>query len=145
MPQQSLNISQLESMYLGEAAKWGKFLAIVGFIMCGLLAVFSFFAGSIFSAMGNLQGTSMPQATGIMLTVIYLAIAILYFFPCLYLFRFASKMKAALSEANQDSLQSSFLNLKSLFKFMGILTIIVLGFYAIALIAMAIGVTALKM
>ena len=144
MPQQSLNVGQQEISYLKEAATWGKFLAIVGFIMCGLLAVFSFFAASIFTDLSSLQATSIPQGMGAMLTAIYLAIAILYFFPCYYLYSFATRMKRALVGGDQTSFGGSFSSLKSLLKFMGILTIIVFGIYIIVIIAVMFGAMAFK-
>jgi uncharacterized membrane protein (DUF485 family) len=66
----------------------------------------------------------------------------LYFFPCLFLFRFASKMKHALAANDQAQLNTSFQNLKSLFRFVGILTIIFLAFYAIAIVFGLLGAAA---
>jgi hypothetical protein len=52
----------------------------------------------------------------------------------LFLYRFSSKMKVALYSTDQDNLNASFLNLKNLYKMMGILTIIYLGILVLALI-----------
>jgi Family of unknown function (DUF5362) len=52
----------------------------------------------------------------------------------LFLFRFASKMKAALYNTDQESLNASFMNLKVLYRFMGIITIIYLVFIVLALV-----------
>jgi hypothetical protein len=60
--------------------------------------------------------------------------ALLYFFPTLYLFSFASKMQVALRNNDQISLNNSFKNLKSCLKFFGVLLVITLCIYAIALI-----------
>lgn len=122
--------------FLAETARWGKFLSIVGFVLCGLLVILALF-------MGTLMGTAFSQIEGagllgggmsILVTVIYLILAVLYFFPCLYLFRFSDKMKRALVESNQVEMTSAFENLKSCFKFMGIMTIVLLSFYALAFI-----------
>src|ERR1700733_7444260 len=81
--------------YLTETARWGKFLAIVGFIYCGLIAIFSFFAGSILAnnpAVAAYPGTevrSVSMIGGAFLTMLYLIIAVIYFFPCLYLLRYS--------------------------------------------------------
>ena len=137
--QTDLTVGIYESNYLNEAATWAKFLGIVGFIGCGFLVLFSFFAGSIMSNLGELQGESLPSGMGAMLTVIYILIAALYFWPCYYLFSFATKMKHALMIHDQQSLQRSFQNLKSCFKFFGILTIIALSLYGVILIAVVAG------
>ncbi|MBS1611091.1 MAG: hypothetical protein JSS70_20525, partial [Bacteroidetes bacterium] len=80
----------------------------------------------------------MPAGAGGMLgsfvVVIYILIAAVYFFPCLFLFHFANKMKTALAANDQELLNTSFQNLKKLFRFMGILTIICLALFAIQLL-----------
>ena len=125
--------------YLRIAAKWGKFLAIVGFVMIGLIVLFGVFFGTIMgSAMGGAMGAAMPGgemmggALATFMTVLYLLFAVLYFFPVLYLYRFSDKMQVGLRVQSPDVVLESFRNLKSLFKFMGVLTIVILGFYALA-------------
>ena len=43
-----LKIDRPVATNLSEAAKWGKFLGIMGFIFCGLMVIIGFFAGTIF-------------------------------------------------------------------------------------------------
>lgn len=139
-----LGIDPNSKAHLSEAARWAKFLAIVGFIVCGLVVIIGIFAGSILSSMpgqfsSELGGMgSMGSGLGAMMAVVYIAIAILYFFPCLFLFRFANFMKAAIAADDQETLNKSFQNLKVMFRYVGILTIIVLTLYLIVfLIAIA--------
>ena len=129
-----LEVEELSARFLSETAKWGKFLSIIGFIMCGLLVIIALFIGVIMgTTFSKLEGAgAIGGGMSIFVTVLYLAIAVLYFFPCLYLFRFSTKMKKALYENNQVELTSSFENLKSCFKFMGIMTIVLLSIYALA-------------
>jgi hypothetical protein len=139
-----LAIDHESSSYLTETARWAKFLSIVGFVTCGLLAVASFFIGSIMSRSAlTLYGADGAGAYGAGyaagITAVYLAIAVLYFFPCLYLYRFAVRLKGALHDNDQVQLNLSLKSQRSLFKFVGILTIIVLAFYALALIVIVIG------
>src|SRR5215204_3889456 len=77
--------------HLSEAAKWAKFLAIFGFIMCGLLIIIGIFFGTFMSTFssspyGNEYGNRSPfeGSSAIVMIVIYVGIAILYFFPCLF-------------------------------------------------------------
>ena len=72
----------------------------------------------------------------------YLILAVAYFFTCLFLYRFASKMKTALSGNAQDQLNFSFQNLKSLFKYFGIITIIALAMYGLVLVLAVLGLAA---
>jgi hypothetical protein len=127
-----LQIDPIARAHLSETAKWANFLSIVGFVLSVIIAVLALFAGTILGTLGNSFGGSFIGAGFIM--VVYLLIAALYFFMSLYLYRFASKMKAALYANDQESLNYSFANLKSLYKLMGILTVVYLSFIALALV-----------
>lgn len=130
-----LHVDHQSSAYLGETAKWAKFLAIIGFIFCGLFVLVGVFAGSFLAgALGRYGQGGGSMIGGAFFSVIYVLLALLYFFPCLYLFNFASKMQVALKNNDQQQLAQSFRNLKSCYKFLGILMIIILGFYALALV-----------
>lgn len=134
-----LQMDQEASTYLGEAARWARFLSILGFIMCGLLILVGLFLGSVVSTAFRGSMGSGSVFGGTFFTMLYVVIALLYFFPCLYLFQFGSKMRTAQRNNDQQLLSESFKNLKSCFKFFGILAIVVLGLYALALIAAVIG------
>jgi Family of unknown function (DUF5362) len=132
-----LQVDHQSNSYLSEAAKWGKFLAILGFIFCGLFVIVALFAGTfIASSMQNFGGAASGSEaiSGGIVTFVYILIALVYFFPCLYLFNFATKMQVALRANQQEALNTSFRNLKSCFKFMGILMIIGLCFWVLAII-----------
>ena len=135
-----LAIDSNSRYHLLTAASWAKFLAIVGFIVCGLVVVAGIFAGSIFEIMfsryqrfdNNMELNT--RGFGVMAAIMYSLLALLYFFPCLFLFRFAVKMKSALLSGDQNILNISFQNLKKTFRYVGVLTIIVLSFYVFALL-----------
>jgi hypothetical protein len=133
-----LQVDQQSISYLGETARWAKFLSIVGFVLCGLMIVFALFAGSILTTFAKLGSrdalTNSMGMGGAFISMIYIVIALLYFFPCLYLFNFSGKMQAALRNNDQTHLNASFANLKSCFKFVGILTIVFLSFYLLGTI-----------
>jgi len=130
-----LQIDHNGSAFLKEAAKWAKFLAILGFIFCGLYVCFALFAGSIMAAFSRIPGANAGLGIGgTFISIIYIAVALLYFFPCLYLYNFAVKIAAALRENNQEQLNLSFKNLKSCYRFLGILAIIGLGFALLGVI-----------
>jgi hypothetical protein len=128
-----LQIDHQSNAYLNEAAKWGKFLAIMGFIFCGLILIVALFAGTFMASMMQGFGGAEAGLAGVV-TVVYVVIALVYFFPCLYLYNFSTKVQAALRSNQQDALNISFRNLKSCFKFLGILMIIMLSFWVLALI-----------
>jgi uncharacterized protein DUF5362 len=129
-----LTIDTDSKSHLAESARWAKFLAIVGFVVCGLVVLIGIFAGSIIASFTNLNrdfGDSAADTSGlgVVLAIMYIGFAVLYFFPCLFLFRHANYMKNALATNNQETLNKSFQNLKVMFRYVGILTIIVLSIY----------------
>ena len=136
-PVSGLGIDTSSKFHLAEAARWAKFLSIVGFVVCGLVVILGIFAGSLFSSQTNKYASefegmnSIGSGIGSAMAIIYIVVAILYFFPCLFLFRFANLMKAALAIDEQDSLIRSFQNLKKMFRYVGILTIVILTLYLI--------------
>lgn len=137
-----LHVTPASHTFLNESARWGKFLSIVGFILCGLMAIAAFFAPSLYMKLSTFNDMSPanPRATAIFITAIYLAFAVLLFFPCFYLNKFSVKMQAALNSVSQENFDESFKNLKSLFKFYGIFAIILLSFYALAFLVAMLGV-----
>jgi hypothetical protein len=133
--QQIENLFQINTEikgYLLEISKWGKFLAIVGYIGMGLLLLLGLailIGGSIFSSFSS----EVNFPIGIV-GVIYFALAIAYYFPVNYLYKFSTQIKQGLNSNVQQPVTSGFENLKSLFKFMGIFTIVILSIYALIII-----------
>jgi hypothetical protein len=125
--------------FLKNTAKWGRFLAIIGFVFFGIMI-----AGGLGGIVLTLKGSSASLGNSLMsggiFSLFYLALALLYFFPLLYLHRFSSKMLAGLERNDEEIVTHAFKNLKSLFKLLGILTIVMLAFYALMMIALSTGI-----
>lgn len=145
-----LGMDANSTVQLREAAKWARFLAIVGFVICALVALAAIFAGSFiaayFSRLGGTMsglGDSATAGMGIFVSVFYLGIVALYFFPCLFLYQFANKAKLALDGNDQEALNYSFTKLKAFFRYWGILTIIGLCFYGFAIVIMLVSLAAI--
>ena len=139
-----LHVDHNGSAYLKETARWAKFMAILGFVFCAVYVLIALFAGSLMARLSTLggnagAGTGAALIGGGLISVIYIMIAVLYFFPCLYLYNFAAKMQTALRANDQDQLNLSFRNLKSCYRFMGILMIIALSFIVLACLFAVIG------
>ena len=117
--------------YLMEASKWGHFLAIVGYVMMGLLVLLAIVMMFAMSVVSEVAHTKFPLW---MLGLVYILLAGIYYIPITYLYKFSSQMQKAIQMQNEDLLTSGFQNLKSLFKFMGIFTIVMLAIYVLALL-----------
>src|SRR5262249_29628354 len=129
-----LQVDPVSVQHLQDAARWGKFLSIVGFIMIGLLVLLGVVMGTMLSFFNAAARAGAFKGT--LISVLYIAFAFLYFFPCLYLFRFSNKMQAAFRTNDQESLIEGFGNLKSCLKFVGILTIVAIGLYLFLALAL---------
>ncbi|SFZ94377.1 hypothetical protein SAMN05428642_104136 [Flaviramulus basaltis] len=121
---------------LKETTSWSYFLSILGFIGIGLMVIFGIFFGAIMStrALGDVNpyaglGFSMGY-----FGLIYVVLALVYFFPVYYLFNFSRKMKTALSNTNKDDFKLAFTNLKSHYKYIGIFTITIISIYILIFI-----------
>lgn len=125
--------------FLIETIKWGKFLAIMGFVFTGLIALI----GIGLMVFGSVITSKLPAGMfmGGFIGFIYMLMGLLYYFPSKYLYDFCVYIKQALILNDQESLAYAFSKMKSLYRFWGILMVIVLVFYAIGIlfvIAMAI-------
>jgi hypothetical protein len=134
-----LNLDSAIKTHLFETAKWGRFLAIVGFVMCAIIVI----AGIVFmvnyddytSRSYRRYNESSVEGLGAAGLVMYIIVAVLYFFPALFLFRFSNQMKTALMTDDQSTLTTSFQNLKVLFRYMGVLMIIFLALFVLGMLA----------
>ena len=129
-----VELTPLAKDYIMESAKWAKFISIVGFVFIGLFVIFAFFAGTLFSSLPVGEVAGVYESMGGLLTAMYLFIAAIYFFPTFFLFRFASKTIVAIQNYDSGLLTEGLGNLKSSFKSMGIILLIVLGLYAMGFV-----------
>lgn len=132
-----LTLSNKELAFLKEAAKWANFLAILGFIGIGFMVIFAFFASALFAFLPSSQ--TIPGFMGGLFTVVYLILAAIYFFPVYYLYGFASRTKKAIIFSDNTAISKAFEFLKSHYKFIGILYIVLMGLYVLGGIFAAIG------
>jgi type III secretory pathway component EscS len=140
---QPLKVTDEGKAYLRETAKWAKFLAIVGLVFSILIMIIGVFAGTFIS---NIMAATNPQAAslygggmGVMIGVVYVALGAIYIIPCYYLLKFANQAKAALNSDDSNLLAEALGNHKSVYKFMGVLMIILLSLYALIIVFAIIG------
>lgn len=117
--------------YLMETAKWGKFLAIVGYVSIGLLGLLAIFMMIGMSTISEFSGADFPMGA---FGFFYIIMGALYYFPVTYLYKYAVQIKKGLKSNDITTITSGFQNLKSLFKFMAIVTIVILSIYGLMLL-----------
>ena len=108
---------------------WVKFLSIVGFVICALLVLVSL---ALMGGMGAGRD-SYPAGFGVGFGIVYLLMVLLYFFPCLYLLHYANAI-ARIPADGQRALEEALVKQKTFWKFIGILTAVVLVLELVVLV-----------
>ncbi len=127
-----------------SSAKWGKFIAIAGFVMVGLLFLFTLFFNSLFSSfstveldddMMSMSAVSSMTATS---TIISLILSCLVgFFVCFFLLKASNGIINGLNNNQQMSFAQGVHNLKILSTLYGVLTIIGVAIFVVSLLFIA--------
>jgi hypothetical protein len=130
-----LEVDITAKSYMLETARWAKFLAILGFIFMGLGLIFVIFMGSFMTSLGGLYGAMSSS-----ILIVYMLLFIgLYFYPVYALLKFSSLVKPALQTANQQQFNEALKYLKNMYKYIGILMIVILALYGVGIIFGIIG------
>lgn len=128
-----LQVDGIALFHLKETAMWSRFLAIAGFVVSGLYIVMAIFAGALMSGLTKGMGSAGMMGAST-LTIIYLLFGAIGFVVSLFKYRFATHMKTALQSSDQESLNTAFLNLKFVYRFYGIVMILLLGLMLLGII-----------
>lgn len=127
--EKGLEVTPVMKSQLKETSKWAKFLAILGFIGLGIMVLVALLFMVAGSALPTLDGFS-PTLFGI----IYLVFAGIYFLPIKYLYDFSTQMSRAVTMTDQQSFSNAIDSLKSHYKFIGIMTIVMISLYLLMII-----------
>lgn len=126
--------------YLLTAAKWGKFLSILGFISIGFLVI----AGLLMSLVFSIMGSEMQEMPGLfskvsptVLSIFYIVLGVVFLLPVYYMNSFSNNVSKAARNNDTMALTMALRRLKNLFAFAGIYTIAILALYVIIVIAVA--------
>jgi heme/copper-type cytochrome/quinol oxidase subunit 2 len=118
--------------HLNSTRKWTMFLSVLGFIFLGLLIVAglatSLFLTTFKTTEANL---GVPES---MMILIFIIVGAIYFFPVFFLFRFSRNTRDAIQNLDKQKLKKGFRNLRLYFTYIGIMVIVVLTIYVVALV-----------
>jgi len=137
-----IEIEQESLNYLNTTRKWAMFFSIIGFIFLGILLVAGLVAGTFLSVFNSPEmGGGIPQ---VLVFALVFILALVYFFPILFLFRFSKHTANAVQTLSKEELNKAFRSLKSYFVYIGVLLIIVLVIYFIGLVVAGTSMAFLK-
>ena len=137
-----IEIEESTLNHLNTARKWAMFLAIIGFISLGLMMIVGLLAGTFLKTFSSGENNFGLSDSLIFIPVIL--IAIIYFFPILFLFRFSKYISRAIRTMDKMIFNKAIKNLKFYFAYIGIVLIIVLTIYIVILIVAGSSVAFLK-
>lgn len=127
-----IEIEQETLKHLNTTRKWAMFVAIIGFIFLGLVIIIGAIAGTFLTAFNSGEKSlGIPES---LMFVPVLVIAVIYFFPILFLFRFSKHSSRAIQNLDKLEFNIAIKNLKYYFAYFGILIIIIFSFYILVLI-----------
>lgn len=130
-------LSNQDLAYLKTAATWAKFLAILGFILSGIIIVIGFIAALF---LGSFSGTTkMPVIFGPALGGFYAAIGFVYLILSLYLNRFSNRITKVWKTNSSMDLTEAFKNLRNYFRFTGWLIIGAIILYVVLMVLIGVG------
>ena len=134
----NLTIDPLTKSHLYETAKWARFLSIVGFVLLFFVATLGLYYMSLFNQLSSSPFESSEPTTdlssSLYILVPFVIIVVIWFFPLLFLIRFSSNLKTALINNDQINLNVSLQNLKACFRYVSILTLIIVTFYTLVFV-----------
>ncbi len=137
-----IEIEQTTLNHLNTARKWAMFLAIMGFIFLGIMIVVGLIAGTFLKAFSSGENNFGIRDSLMFIPIIL--IAVIYFFPVLFLFRFSKYISRSIKNLDKNYFHKAIKNLKYYFAYIGILIIIVLSIYFVILIVAGSSVAFLK-
>lgn len=140
--QEQLLVTEEIRSYIYETAKWTKFLSIVGLVFAVFMALAAFSANAIIEGIvATTPGNPLAQMGSAFIMVYFLSISLMLFYPSFLLFKYANAATNAVLYADQENFTVAMKKMKSVFKFWGIMTIIVLALYILSLLLMIVAKT----
>ena len=134
-------LSNQDLSYLKTAATWAKFLAILGFIGSAFCLLGGIAFATIFASIPTMPntingGVAMPKIFGPAIGIIYLLIAVPYFFISLYLNRFSNNVNRTWRTNSPTELSNAFKNIRNYFRLFGWMVIGIFIIYIFFVFAM---------
>jgi hypothetical protein len=132
-----LTIDGFASQQFREISKWARFLSIVSFIGCAIIVILAVYLAVSFSGFSDVNrelGGAYATGYGFGIAIGYSIFAVIWFIPSLFLFQSAAKVRSGLDTTDQQLFNEGLTKLKACFRFWGVVTILILSFYALVLV-----------
>jgi hypothetical protein len=118
---------------LRQTRPWVRLVAIVGFVMAGLLIVMGLFMALLGGVGGIFGDDAMSGGIGIGIGLLYGVIGLIYVVPSLHLFRYAKAIGRLLEGGRGPALEEALGHQRAFWRLVGILVLVFLVLYALGL------------
>lgn len=126
-------ITPLMIEHLRGTKPWVRLMSVILFISVALMVLA---AGVML-----LMPTPTPMGSGftVMIAVVYLGLGLLYLFPAYYLHQYASSIRNLEQGGGDVAIEEALRNQKSFWRFVGIMTLVVIGIYVLVIVFAILG------
>lgn len=138
---EGLLLNSTSKTYLGIAAKWAKFLSIVGFVFIGIMVFMGIGTASFLSSTFENNPTmsdSFGKIGGVGFGLLYIVFSIIAGYPVLRLYQFAKFGKIAASSDDNIAVEASLKGLSGFFKFYGYMMMVLIAIYIVVILGIII-------
>jgi hypothetical protein len=133
---------------LRQTRPWVLFLSILMFIGIGLYAVMGIFylimSIGLASSMSSRSAGGAFAGMGILGAAVMLGVGLLYFMPAMFLSRYAARINDVVRMRREADLERALEAQKSFWKFIGVMTLIVIGIYVVMFLILAVGAASFR-
>lgn len=135
---ENFSLNETAIGYLHAIRRWAKIISIIMFVMIGIMLLFGIIMAM---AMKTITATEMPGLpfSAATISLMYVFLAVIYFFPVYYLYKFSQHLESALYSRNEQELSTSLQYLKNHYNIVGILMIVGIAIMVLAFIAAIFG------
>jgi hypothetical protein len=136
-----VNLTANAQRHLSQTGPWVRFLSIMMFIGAAFIILAG--AGLVLMGLAGLGSStnpfgsgSMPSGMAFLLGPIYIVMALLFYaMPGIFLFRYASAIKALKLTPSALALEAALRNQKTFWRYLGIMAIVMLAIFVLAVMA----------
>jgi hypothetical protein len=122
-----IEIGQDTLKSLNKLRRWTMFLSVSGFIFLGLILMLGIITGTFLTAFSH--SDKIPGVPDVLLIGSFIGLALIVFFPILFLFRFSKHASNAVNALDGKELNKAVRYLKLFFLFIGIFLILLISAY----------------
>ena len=125
----NIPVTPLMIEHLRATRPWVKFLSIMMFISVGLC-----FLGGLLMMIASSSPVMRGAGLGPLIGLVYWVMGGLYLAPAVFLYRYASSIQDLLQGGGDIAMESALESQKSFWRFMGIMTLVVLCIYGLIIL-----------